>query len=655
LDAKFWIWIEIFFPLGTANPAGPQDMTDLSYGPQSGALDCGPEPLESSECFDVISFASEFELNSIPTATINLALGRRADDLSTVSAIHYYIDQLQLQLRCRVWCSAKTAAGSAGLDPDTPQWPTEPFLIFEGYVTGSGLQRNQGGAGLILSLTHWLSDLSFSSAISKQSHVLNPAQLYSPAVFSPDPTDVYGAGTDFVIPSSGLTSNYLAIPFFPPLILLDDFWGGVQPTGGSCVDDVSETPSVHATVGGLKDWLLHLTRQDCVNAAQIAAATIGSPAAAYEPALNWQACRALARFEPDAFGPDWSEVGCYYILGVPLALPSFTGLNVNIAISIADSLGAETMQDSVNSTLWDKLLGAYHASYMFSIVPLVEKALCIPWVPSLTNEDGDLAHRILCSGTYESSDLSAAMPRPLRAVGLFTGKKDSTGNDLAQQPVGSYVGFGGYFDKMVASPDPRYKEGLIMFKQAPKWLSLVIWPLYTSASTAIAEANASISTGAGGGAGAAPGGASPATIMSDSTAIWNLYAQYLYSLEILKARQGLITGKVRFDIAPGSIIALEATEDLFVKNILDDNSTACDCTNYTYYYASVLRVSTSIDCQNMRAFTSFYVTHLRNEWENLDPATSISKHPLWQECQWAGCSLIQDPAFAPLVTSACEG
>ena len=196
-----------------------------------------------------------------------------------------------------------------------------------------------------------------------------------------------------------------------------------------------------------------------------------------------------------------------------------------------------------------------------------------------------------------------------------------------------------------------------MFKEGPKWMSnFVSNYLYAGASTGVAGG---LKTAASPDAGSPHAAPPPATILTDAKTVWDAYAQVLYIHEILKGRQGTITGPVRFDIAPGSQLKVEVTEDKFVKNILhtvpdpDTGFLICDDKYYTFFYCAVLRVSTTIDCQNQKASTSFYVGHVRSEAENVDPATSIFEHPLWQACQWGGCVLVQDDAYNPQSATEC--
>ncbi len=290
-------------------------------------------------------------------------------------------------------------------------------------------------------------------------------------------------------------------------------------------------------------------------------------------------------------------------------------------------------------------------------------------MPGLSSGDADLlVHRVLQTSEYESIDLQATLPRPLRAVGITIGHGDNAGGSTSLNVPANYTGFGGWFDKMVPGndldlkppgaatlPDARYKEGLIMFKEGTKWLSnFVSNHAYTPRSTGI---EGTLRTSADPDAGEDPVHPEPKNLLNSAKPVWDLYARAVYIHEVLKNRQGTISGPVRFDIAPGSTIKVEATEDKFVKHVVFEDIQSdkeCESKYFKYYWCSVLRVSTTIDCQNMKAATNFYVAHFRNRDENKDVATAIGRHPLWQKCSWAGCVLWEDDAFQLLSAQLCN-
>ncbi len=639
---KFWLWLELDLPRTIEDQ---EDIDEAEFPPDEANQfdECGSMPPADTVCLDIIQFNSEFEINSVPFANVSVALGRRADDVTQVSGIHEIINSLKLQVPARVWLYGFPNRLSSDIDDCTLTWPDERLMIFEGYATGSGFRRTDHGAEFTLRLEHWLVDLNFSSSISRMSSPHNPNYLFYDATHHQ--TGNLGANVP-----NGIVSNIVAghrpLTYFSSTDILNDFWGGARQV------DVND----NHILGGLKDWLITLSKQERLNPTQLALAA-GSPTIDRSAAINWEACRALRRFEPFASipGPDAvDEDG--YVLGVPLAMFPTGEIDSLVANAMAISIGQQTQEDYVHSTLWDKLAGQFHVDYCFSIVPLIRKALVVPFTPGLSSgNENDLIHRVLRTSEYEAIDLRTNLSRPLRGVGIFVNTGNQSGSGMNGDNGGAASGvYGGYFDKFVITGDERYREGLVMWKNGPTWLNGIVNMFgFTPSSTSVngGTINTSVSPGAGNGYEVN----APDQTSVTSRSIWNKYAQALYIHEVLKERQGVIAGPVRFDIAPGSQLKVEMTEDKFVRRLLNPTQNGdCDDSWYTWAYCAVLRVSTFLDSQNNRAGTTFFVSHVRDESENLDAGTSTDRHPLWQRCRWGGCALIDNPAFAPTTTSICS-
>lgn len=554
-------------------------------------------------CFDVVSFSSSFELNAIPTAQLSLAVGRRGDDVDKAAEIHDLVSQLKLQVPVLVLCKAENESGEhpRGL------WPDGEFHIFEGYATGSGFRRSSTEAKFVLYCTHWLSELGFSSAISKQSHPLNPSELFYPATFGGADAGVNAAGAPTPAkPPKGIVSNILADDHFSQNNIFDDFWGKA-----------------------LLPWFVALSETDRINAKEIFDLSGDRIAIEdIEPGSNEDALIALRRFEPLTAGG--------YKLGVPVRPPVFDrDMGFCIASAIAEHVGMETQEAYMNTTLWDKLTGQLGVGFLYSVIPLVSKALVVPFIPGQSK----LIHRFVTVQDYESGDLQAALPRPLRAVGVYANKGNETGFESTMGGGRPTLGIDGWFDKMSITPkDKNFARGLIMFKMAPSWLAnLMCVHQFSEESTGMAS---TIKTAVSPDAGAASTKMAPAEIVRRSKPILDLYAQTLYNFEALKGRQGTVTGRVRFDIAPGSTVMVQAGQDMFIA----------DCKAQEVFIGEVLRVSTTIDGQGLMAGTSFHIGYIRSATENKDPATSIERHPIFSGSKWAGCVLVEIPEFGVQAT-----
>ena len=109
----------------------------------------------------------------------------------------------------------------------------------------------------------------------------------------------------------------------------------------------------------------------------------------------------------------------------------------------------------------------------------------------------------------------------------------------------------------------------------------------------------------------------------------NGFAQQWFVIEMLKARQGELTGKLRFDIAPLSTVKIESARENFVPG---------DALGAPLY-GTVLRVTIAIDAERRTAGSGYTIAHIRSEAENSDGRTSVDKPPMYKE-PFVGCALI---------------
>ena len=97
------------------------------------------------------------------------------------------------------------------------------------------------------------------------------------------------------------------------------------------------------------------------------------------------------------------------------------------------------------------------------------------------------------------------------------------------------------------------------------------------------------------------------------------YAKYIFAIRSLQTRQGQLSGPLRMDVSPGSTVRIEGLND----DYLGAGGLG------QYFYATVMRVTVSIDCEAGQAGTAFHVAYIRDSDENVDDATSIATHPLY--------------------------
>ena len=141
--------------------------------------------------FEAVQAVCSYELNSIPTCSITVAVGRDIATLQRATA-HTQLRQLKNRNFVEVYLQVIPLQSEGGAPH---AWPAERFPLFMGYVTGTGWQRSNNGANFVIHAEHWLSDLNYTSAINGASHPANPAAFTFPAGFKA-PVVRTGGGTD---------------------------------------------------------------------------------------------------------------------------------------------------------------------------------------------------------------------------------------------------------------------------------------------------------------------------------------------------------------------------------------------------------------------------------------------------------------------------
>lgn len=539
---------------------------------------------------DVTQFASHWDLNSIPRASMQIAVGRRADDPSIIAAIHDLVDDMQVMLRCQVWMDVEERSNFYRDGTVYDPWPTDPFIVFDGYVVGTGFRRSRSVSGNEashrLDLIHWLADLNFSSSLSRTSHQLNPAQYSFSAAFHT------GGG---VRPS--FVSSILPLRFFAAPQVTTDFWGK-----------------------SLMPWLKELCQRDRFNAPEV-------PPLAQDPlrGKNIEALRALDRFEPfNISNTNSTTVPPKYEFGCKLELDRGTLDSDAAARTMMNNIGRETVDTMASHTLWDKIVAQYGPSYLFSLVPMIDRALLVPFIPGLRTW-----WKTIFAEEYDAIEMSAEMPRPLRGIGIFTGRGSLAGgypNQPGQVPTNPVLTqrVGGYYE------NTERRGGMVKLMRGPDWLTNLPVPyIWGNSSSAPGNTHGTSSNPRAGTPSTLP---TPNALRQQAAPLWQRYAQSLYIMEVLKGRGGTLRSRLRFDIAPGSSVRIITTNEKFVaaeQGISDTDE----------MYGSVLRVSISADSEAMQAGTVFHVSYTRSAVENQQASYSISRHPLWKNV-WEGAPLL---------------
>lgn len=545
---------------------------------------------------DVVAFSSSFAINTIPTATLSIAVGVQANNLGNTpvfASVHTLQQELSTRAKVRVYMNSlvlsslgvqRAGAGADGVAVGPLQHIGVPgdgsdLVIFEGNVTGVGRAISAAGTAVAtVHLEHWLANLNYASALSASSDPGNPSDMVFSAVHRARGTTADASGLD-VDPVSWVP---MVAKSFVTQASLRDVWGEV-----------------------LYKWMQVVVTSDPF-LTELAGAGI-STAGDTAPILD-----AIARLKPD--NP----------AGMPLELATDDGTNsAAIMAGIRDSLRTQTGTNWINTTLWGKLIGEWAPEYFFSVIPRVEDGLIVPFTGPLTGDPW----AVIGNEDYVFVKTDAHIPQLLRGVGIVHPTTSASG--FNQTSVGSvnvnYGGFAGYY----ASQSTRV--GMVLIKAAPRWLSKErAWQM----SGAAEGANGVVATALDGAdipVGVDPDHVAEAAATMSTRNFMSRYAQQWHAMELLKGRTGEIACKLRFDICPGSNIMLES------------DSVAAASINGTAFlqqlFATVMQVNYIFDIESQRAGTSYILSHIHSEAEHKSTTDIVTDRPPLYVTAWRGAAM----------------
>lgn len=442
---------------------------------------------------DISSLQLTYALNSIPRATLVLAAGVRAKTGRISPA--FALAENSGMVEGKIFLQGAQGAASE-LNTLTVNGR---YTLFEGYVTGINGAVG-GGLRLQAEMTHWLSDLNYSSAISAQSSPENPWQFtFNAAV--PGASDTTRAGGGF---------HFLPITKAQSIIteksVQDDLWGE-----------------------GILPWFKDLAASDRINL----------PEFGRNDTADKTVQTALNRFDGEKLP--------LQVAGIDYAAVA-KAIAEDIAVTSLDpSANTNHLLGMANTTLWDKLVGELSPLYRFAVVPLPTSAKVIPFVAGLRSDWRPRGGPVTMLNRDENSiDIASRLLRPLGGVGIYCSYNGAAGGlgPTNSTPAGIHIG-----GKFVAG-----EEGMILTKRAPRWMDQIPLPTVTTAGPLTGDPVADAMAPA---AGEAPSADKPADKVKETKVLFDKFAQSLYIDEVLQHRTGQIVCPLRFDICPGSTIAFQ--------------------------------------------------------------------------------------------------
>lgn len=531
------------------------------------------------EVRDIVAISGTFALNTIPKASLVLACGVNALTNQPATA-HKILSTIKMRAKVKVWLEFDTTDGKK------EKSPSQKLMVFDGYYAGFGFQRAQDNAQYTMHLVHWLDDLNAGSMLSRN---FFPGAGYSLAENANAWTVSAGQG------GSGLVQ---AIPGLDPdykIIQYDNY------TSDLWADTIKELLKIIA------GW--PRPDEDCK--------------APGEDGAEDPLVKALERMPGDgSVNPN--------IAKLPLNFEKLSenldhGL-LNAAINQGMSQGG--LAGFNYSTMWSMLVGVWGPSFLFAISPAVEFANVVPYFGGLQFQEGEKGFKTIKADEYGYANFMCNTGTILEAISIYWGSSSSTNiitGDVKPLSKTEFCTPGGTFPPI----EKRDYRGTILVKEPPNWITNYVgFQPYVMGSTGMIGryTGGAMETPESGEP--APTGGKPDRAETHrqikTSRLLDVFAEHWYKSEFLQQRYGELSGRLRFDIAPGSIVKIEAPRS--VMPMLPDNLDMV---------GMVAQVSFVINAELANAGTSFSLTNIRSIDEDKDPTKTASLPPMYKE-KWAG-------------------
>mgnify|MGYP006275727185 CR=1 FL=1 len=296
---------------------------------------------------------------------------------------------------------------------------------------------------------------------------------------------------------------------------------------------------------------------------------------------NERALAALKRIE----GPDWSESSATnkeYNFGSPLVF-DFLEMTEPLLNGISDAINNELVRNYAESSFWTKLVTQLCPSFGLAVVPMIDSALVIADVPMFAARQ---PYKTLKPEDYDTEVSAGSMERPLSGVIVVSTAAAATGYDSdIKQDTSTAIGC--YAAKIQNS------DGVIMYVGIPPWLNFI--PQQERIDPNLSGTGSVKST----------------------RDIYDRWAKDVYVRNALRGRTQTVSGRLRFDVAPGSIIKIGSSRESVPLDLFGvGQALFMDKASFNTY-GQVARVSVYINTEAPAAGTSFLLTNVMTEQEYL--------------------------------------
>lgn len=567
------------------NKANHWSIVDLSGEANGGAsVKVYVEGLE----VPVAQFSMTYGLNSIPSATALIALGRNART-QVDSTIYQRIPQIKQMAAVTVKLTGNLGdwAPSGGSNNKQQKFPSGPATLFVGYVAGISYRRSAGQVSMALNMVNRLVDLDMSAAGSRD-----------------------------VVPGA---PHDLLLTTLPP-------GPGAEKAATAGTKFVKQLPSDLRSdfSKGLLTSLLFIAKNNQIQTHEGSVWCKGKTAAPlFSKSDNTRAVDAI-----NGSGPDWKGIArtagiAKYTEAYPLKVSS-------AGIELASKSIGETLAASLAGTsMWNTLIGSLLPVFGCGIIPMATGAILAPILNNART------HRIaIDTSDYADFDMTMMSKRPLYGVGVMGNYQfGSLSVGQQKQCVGAVF--------TASAGSGSLNDGMWMFVAAPGWMDD-----WTNFDPQALQGQADVNRMLGKPSHDAVGHNSPAITRNPESEVdgWNgvmqQYARLVYANNSLHGREGTLVGKLRFDVAPGTTILVRSKGSAQSGGV---DELACDM------FAFVAQVTVTINAEQASAATSFVLTNIRTEEENKLTRFSMDTHPFFDTAYFKYAPLVPELSLEPQI------
>lgn len=458
--------------------------------------------IDGTKFEDVVAISATFGLNSIPTASLQVAVGKNVIT-EQPATIHQAIYKLKPRSPAKVTLTVKTNDGQTN-----KMLPDGTYVIFEGYYAGVGYQRGHTNATCTLHLLHWLDDLNCSSMLNGN-------------WFQGAPHDMAQSASAFSLRAGGGgETNISPVLDSAPTIVTKsnmetDLWGAVIKPIFFAVANMS-----------------HPNEQGDGN-------TTGAAASGYGGGDNKAAQDALEKIPGNA--------------PVPGKLPmNLTGLEeITFSHNVNMGLSHMLLNGIAYSSFWGKTIGELGSAFLFGISPGVTFANAIPYFGGLSTE-----YKTIEPDEYNYASFNCSVANLIESVDIYYSQQASSGymnGGKVPTPMSYYRPWGRYPD---SNQDFR---GNILVRDPPIWIANCTPHAHFSPRTTLEPGSDPMVPQTG--SGDTPNGtkrAPEAEKEIKESGLMNRFCEHWFKSAVLGQRNGEMSGKFRLDIAPGSTIKIMA-------------------------------------------------------------------------------------------------